>query len=243
MRRMTALLVLMCLLPIGVLAEWVSIETLHTAAPDYWDGSCTIGKEEVPFHAPVYVPDVEKLPVVRATKLLLTQEDVEEYVFKDEGQRIECQPEERSITSEKASWTTEFLYSTWQEDIDPYTIYAENAGFSLGKAVDGLRAYVKLLYGDGVDIVPNRVTRCSAWREAGRQKAPTEHDPYTQRGSLTGLGSLSIEAWTTICGVPVLAGISHSLHDQTLIRHSKLKAALYRCADGRGTQQKNQQAQ
>lgn len=229
MKRVAAiLLILACLLPFCAAAEMVSISELKAQVPDYWDGSCMVETIGIPFHAPIYVPDVDKMPVIRAALDPLPQEGTEGY----EKMIQENLPGRHKLSSglgraKRGEWFSEFLHSAWQEDYDRNSIFAENQELSLGEMVKKIEAFAQQLYGDDISLVPNRVELMSADRVVEYRGAiPRKSDPYFDRGTLTGKGAYIIEAWTTLRGIPVIADIGAAQTSTDLVAVSELKRAL-----------------
>ena len=77
MKRLICLL-LLALLPCLAAAEEPSLSITEVAAmtPEYYEGTCKLdGKRTIDFRAPVFVPDVESMPVVRVRHQRLTPEE------------------------------------------------------------------------------------------------------------------------------------------------------------------------
>ena len=66
-------IVLALLLPCAAIAQEAlySISEVAAMTPEYYEGTCKLdGKRTIDFRAPVFVPDVEKMPVVLIKFLL-----------------------------------------------------------------------------------------------------------------------------------------------------------------------------
>ena len=65
-------------LPCAAIAQeaMYSISEVAAMTPEYYEGTCKLdGKRTIDFRAPVFVPDVEKMPVMRVRHQMLDQEE------------------------------------------------------------------------------------------------------------------------------------------------------------------------
>ena len=68
MRRIFAVLCALLLMPTLANAELISIAELAQETPDVWTEEIEVNGKTISINAPVYVPEVEMLPVIRVMR-------------------------------------------------------------------------------------------------------------------------------------------------------------------------------
>ena len=110
--------------------------------PEYYEGTCKLdGKRTIDFRAPVFVPDVERMPVVRVTHQMLSEDEA---AFFNGIERFEntirwqdflmSEAFSEVYNSKKAGFIgIESVYNIWNPEVkqESYQIYAEGQNFSL----------------------------------------------------------------------------------------------------------------
>lgn len=215
MRRITALFVFVLLMPVFCRAEIVSIVELKEQMPAYWEYGAEINGSEQSVMIPVYIPDIEKVPVLRARRQVLDETDLS---FLNETMEVTSNTfNEQRIAAERYEWMSggknsgfyavEKVNNPWQAEaeMDLYRVFPENSSVSAGTMMDNLSDLVKQVYGS--TIVPKAV-----WTESPLMKK-TKNGQFTEEyydcGHLTGVGSYGIEGWTTVEEIPVLLAIGN----------------------------------
>ena len=236
MKRLICLL-LLALLPCLAAAEEpsLSITEVDAMTPEYYEGTCKLdGKRTIEFRAPVFVPDVESMPVVRVRHQMLDPEEAME--FKDLDRFENDQRHQQLLMSDEfhkmigdgsgiKSVGLESVYNLWSEDAQQsmHQTYAENQTFSLGDVVDGLERFVEAYYDTG--FMPYYGRTRSAVYKRGKNGEMT--DQLIEYKHLTGLGSYDVHGWQCIDGIPVLNSIARVQIDQgSARRESRLRMKM-----------------
>ena len=237
MKRLICLL-LLALLPCLAAAEEPSLSITEVAAmtPEYYEGTCKLdGKRTIDFSAPVFVPDVESMPVMRVRHQMLDPEEALEFKNLDRfendqrHQQLLMSNEFRNMIGNGSgikSVGLESIYNLWSEDAQQsmHQIYAENQTFSLGDVVDGLERFVEEYYDTG--FMPYYGRTESAVYKRGKNGEIT--DQLIEYKHLTGLGSYEVEGWQCIDGIPVLNSIARVQEDQGIAgRDSQLRVKMH----------------
>ena len=229
-------IVLALFLPCAAFAqeELYSISEVAAMTPEYYEGTCKLdGKRTIDFRAPVFVPDVESMPVVRVRHQRLTPE--EEAQLKD-NETIENEAnhlwllmdeEFRRMIGDGSGNNDiglESVYNLWSVDAQKsmHQIYAENQTFSLGDVVDGLEQFVEEYYDTG--FMPYYGRTWSAMYKTKKNGEMT--DQLIEYKHLTGLGSYDIEGWQCIDGIPILNSIARAQENQTGHRNCDLRMKM-----------------
>ena len=138
MRRLICLL-LFALLPCCAAAEepFLSIAEVAEMTPDYYEGTCKLdGKRTIDFRAPVFAPDVEKMPVMRVRHQMLDQEEalqfeaIEKFENTTSFQKFCMNEEFRKMVgdgTQSGNVGLESIYNLWSDEAQQnmHQIYAE----------------------------------------------------------------------------------------------------------------------
>ncbi len=208
------------LLPVLAAAqgELLTIAQLHDQTPTRCSGSFSVGGETITFDAPVYVPDVKEMPVLR----------VRQFAPDDAvGDRLDGQTLQRDPIAYKISNITndaleqmfgdKRMISDTQAYIDRLwsleksalrAVCAENREETLWDQLDYIRRMTAAFVGKKeIGFIPKHVYVQSCWRERlrdGSVGAPLEGGP------IAGLGGYSIDGMPTLRGIPQLYGINYA---------------------------------
>ena len=82
MKRLFAAIAAMMLVPTMASAELISIIELAQEVPEAWIEEIDVNGKTISIDAPIYVPEVEKLPIISASGKNPSGEQVEKYEAK-----------------------------------------------------------------------------------------------------------------------------------------------------------------
>ena len=235
MKRLIFLL-LLALLPCLAAAEEPSLSITEVAAmtPEYYEGTCKLdGKRTIDFRAPVFVPDVESMPVMRVRHQMLDPEEAVEFKELDRFendqnyQQLLMSDEFHKMIGDGSGNNDiglESVYNLWSVDAQKsmHQIYAENQTFSLGDVVDGLEQFVEEYYDTG--FLPYYGRTWSAMYKTKKNGEMT--DQLVEYKHLTGLGSYDVEGWQCIDGIPILNSIARVQKGQGVGSDSPLRRKM-----------------
>ena len=217
-------IVLALFLPCAAIAQEAlySISEVAAMTPEYYEGTCKLdGKRTIDFRAPVFVPDVESMPVVRVTHQMLDPEEAMGFKDLDSFENLinyqhlvlfKMFYEMVGDGSKSDSVGLESINNLWSNDAQAnmHQIYAENQTFSLGDVVDGLEHFIETYNDSG--FMPFYGRTLSA--EYKTKKNGELTDQLMEYKNLTGLGSYEVDGWQCIDGIPVLNSIGRTQVDQ-----------------------------
>ena len=220
MKRELLSVLLAVLLPALAVAqgELLTIAQLHAKTPERCTGSFSVDGETIAFEAPVYVPDVKEMPVLRVRQF------VPDDAIGDrlDGQTLRRDPiayEISNITNESLaqmfgdvrmiSDTQAYIDRLWSlEKSALRAVCAENREETLWDQLDYMRRMTAAFVGKkAIGFIPKHVYVLSCWRERlrdGSAGAPLEGGP------IAGLGGYSLDGMPTLRGIPQLYGISYA---------------------------------
>ena len=186
----------------------VSIAQLHDSVSAYWDGEYEAHGRTISFHAPVYVPDVEKMPVLTVTGN--TAEDMscpDGLVLKNDSLATQSVGKATSI-GRMPCWPHYFNFPWSQEGRrDAETCYAENNSTSLAVAIDDVQNIVDAIWGEGVyGVFPDLADVGIPIRRKNGEYYDYSNTPGME--AYTGKGVYMIYARLMIRGIPVIMGAS-----------------------------------
>lgn len=196
--------------------ETYPISEIREQTPAYWNGTAKSGKKQFEFRAPVFIPQVDSLPVLKAKRAVLSQEKLDEYSDilmesgVDETLGFYCFGDFSAFIDwpeNKVRWsvTTDYLNNLWEEEplrsLDQ--VFAENQEFSLADALSGTKGFFEEVYCDAdAEFIPYHVAIRSP---EFIRKGKTKTDEYFDCGPLTGKGWYLIDGWQALEGIPILA--------------------------------------
>ena len=208
MKKMFAVLCALLLVPTLALCD--EIESIRS---DVQSGSYDMEKIN---HAPIYIPDVSEINVIRAEKYEANPEIVQKYenagmmaIEKMKNGTLLYMGDEydKKYGFDKRTQFLEYhIDSAWRlDDEELDNIYAQKQPISAGTVVDKIKMMVHELYDESISIELKRIEVVSSF-----QKGKMVSDKMTslgdyEFGDLTGIGGYGIEAYPTLDGVPIIA--------------------------------------
>ena len=167
-------------------------------------------------HAPIYIPNVSEVNVIRAEKCEANLEVIQKYenngmMAIDKTKRYTVlymgDDYDQKYGFDKRTQFSEYhIDSAWRlDDEELDNIYAQKQPISAGTVVDKIKMMVHELYDESISIELKRIEVVSSF-----QKGKMVSDKMTslgdyEFGDLTGIGGYGIEAYPTLDGVPIIA--------------------------------------
>lgn len=199
-----------------VLAEDTSavhgIAQLKEETSDTWAGSYSAYDRMIEFEAPIYLPDVNAMPILGVKRINIPADAAKDFgklLQKNTiyGQRI-VDDRAYALPDNAVHCYTEFYHNLWAKDVHTNDVYAENQSISLQDAVDFLKNMTEKMYGtEGVGCLPYLagIKSCKYYNEgkAGTLSLGSAIDC----GELTEKGGYYIESWQTLRDIPVFMGV------------------------------------
>ena len=196
MKRIFAAVCLLLLVPALAAArsETFTLSALRAQTPAFAEGMIEAYGRTISFHAPVYVPNGDEMPMLRVKRTNVSDEAAEKLGDSLEkntlyGQRLA----ERPTAAEKnaASHFTAYVQNLWAEETDAADIFAPNREQSLLDAESFLARKTEAMFGD-------RQIGCLPYRAGLR----SDGDGYY------------IEAWETLRGISIVTGVERTFTRQ-----------------------------
>ena len=167
-------------------------------------------------HAPIYIPDVSEINVIRAEKYEANPEIIQKYEndgFLSINKTKKCtllyigdKYDQKYGVDKRTQFLEYHIDSAWKlDDEELDNIYAQKQPISAGTVVDKIKMMVHELYDESISIELKRIEVVSSF-----QKGKMVSDKMTslgdyEFGDLTGIGGYGIEAYPTLDGVPIIA--------------------------------------
>ena len=208
MKKMFAVLCALLLVPTLALCD--EIESIRS---DVQSGSYDMEKIN---HAPIYIPDVSEINVIRAEKYEANPEIVQKY---ENAGMIAIEKMKKGIllymgdeydkkygVDKRTQFLEYHIDSAWRlDDEELADIHAKNQPISAGEVVNKVKNMIRELYDESISIELKRIEVVSSF-----QKGKMVSDKMTslgdyEFGDLTGIGGYGIEAYPTLDGVPIIA--------------------------------------
>ena len=167
-------------------------------------------------HAPIYIPDVSEINVIRAEKYEANPEVVQKY--EDKGMMSinktkKCtllymgdKYDQKYGVDNRTQFSDYHIDSAWRlGDKELDDIYAEKQTVSAGEVVDKVKYMVQELYDKSICMELKRLDVVSSF-QVGKMVSNemTSLGDY-EYGDLTGIGGYAIEAYPTLDGVPIIS--------------------------------------
>lgn len=200
-------------LPCAAIAQEAlySISEVAAMTPAYWEVTCEPDRNGgISFKAPIYVPDVDRMPIIRAKYQQLPPDKAADFAGIDFDNVVSYQHfvDYADDWSGKGSFGATMgvcLNNLWSDEPRQtmHQVYADNQRFSLGDVADGIERFMDEYY--GVQFIPRFGFTGSAYYQRNKDRQIT--DELFECGSLTGLGQYDVEGWMAVDGVPVLEHI------------------------------------
>ena len=167
-------------------------------------------------HAPIYIPDVSEINVIRAEKYEANPEIVQKYenagmiaIEKMKMATLLYMGDEydQKYGVDKSSLFSEYhINYAWRlDDEELDNIYAQKQPISAGTVVDKIKMMVHELYDESIDIEIKRVEVTSSFQIGKMVSNEMTSKGDYEMGDLTGVGGYGIEAYPTLDGVPIIA--------------------------------------
>ena len=205
MKKMFAALCALLLAPTMASAggERVSVSELKAQTPAAVEGTHEAYGRTISFRAPVYVPDVDTLPILRVKRTCISAQTAEALGDSLEkntlyGQRAAMRP--GGLAESEASHFTAYVQNLWTSAADEAAIFAPNQEKSLRDAEDFLARQTETLLGE-------QQIGCLPYR-AGLRSERLVRDGAKK-------GGYYIEAWETLRGIPVVTGVERTFSRQS----------------------------
>lgn len=208
MKKMFAALCALLLVPTMALCD--EIESIRNAVQ-----SGLYDTEKIN-HAPIYIPDVSEINVIRAEKYEANPEIVQKYEDKgmmaiDKIKRYTVlymgdEYDQKYGFNKRTQLTDYHIDTAWRlDDAELADIHAKNQPISAGEVVNKVKNMIRELYDESISIELKRIEVVSSF-----QKGKMVSDKMTslgdyEFGDLTGIGGYGIEAYPTLDGVPIIS--------------------------------------
>ena len=167
-------------------------------------------------HAPIYIPDVSEINVIRAEKYEANPEIVQKYenagMIAIEKMKMATllymgdEYDKKYGVDKRTQFLEYHIDSAWRlDDEELADIHAKNQPISAGEVVNKVKNMIRELYDESISIELKRIEVVSSF-----QKGKMVSDKMTslgdyEFGDLTGIGGYGIEAYPTLDGVPIIA--------------------------------------
>lgn len=208
MKKMFAVLCALLLVPTIALCD--EIESIRNAVQ-----SGLYDTEKIN-HAPIYIPDVSEINVIRAEKCEANLEVIQKYEDKgmmaiDKIKRYTVlymgdEYDQKYGFNKRTQLTDYHIDTAWRlDDAELADIHAKNQPISAGEVVNKVKNMIRELYDESISIELKRIEVVSSF-----QKGKMVSDKMTslgdyEFGDLTGIGGYGIEAYPTLDGVPIIS--------------------------------------
>jgi len=167
-------------------------------------------------HAPIYIPNVSEVNVIRAEKCEANLEVIQKYEDKgmmaiDKIKRYTVlymgdEYDQKYGFNKRTQLTDYHIDTAWRlDDAELADIHAKNQPISVGEVVNKVKNMIRELYDESISIELKRIEVVSSF-----QKGKMVSDKMTslgdyEFGDLTGIGGYGIEAYPTLDGVPIIS--------------------------------------
>ena len=201
--------VLCALLLVPTLALCDEIESIRN---DVQSGSYDMEKIN---HAPIYIPDVSEINVIRAEKYEANPEIIQKYEndgFLSINKTKKCtllyigdKYDQKYGVDKRSQFSDYHIDSAWKlDDEELDNIYAQKQPISAGTVVDKIKMMVHELYDESIDIELRRVDVVSSFQMGKMISNEMISMGDYEFGDLTGIGGYAIEAYPTLDGIPII---------------------------------------
>ena len=201
--------ILCALLLVPTLALCDEIESIRN---DVQSGSYDMEKIN---HAPIYIPDVSEINVIRAEKYEANPEIIQKYEndgFLSINKTKKCtllyigdKYDQKYGVDKRSQFSDYHIDSAWKlDDGELDNIYAKNQTISAKGVVDKIKKMVQELYDESIDIELRRVDVVSSFQMGKMISNEMISMGDYEFGDLTGIGGYAIEAYPTLDGIPII---------------------------------------
>ena len=207
MKKMFAVLCALLLVPTMALCD--EIESIRNAVQ-----SGLYDTEKIN-HAPIYIPDVSEINVIRAEKYEANPEIIQKYEndgFLSINKTKKCtllyigdKYDQKYGVDKRSQFSDYHIDSAWKlDDEELDNIYAQKQPISAGTVVDKIKMMVHELYDESIDIELRRVDVVSSFQMGKMISNEMISMGDYEFGDLTGIGGYAIEAYPTLDGIPII---------------------------------------
>ena len=166
-------------------------------------------------HAPIYIPDVSEINVIRAEKYEANPEIIQKYEndgFLSINKSKKCtllyigdKYDQKYGVDKRSQFSDYHIDSAWKlDDGELDNIYAKNQTISAKGVVDKIKKMVQELYDESIDIELRRVDVVSSFQMGKMISNEMISMGDYEFGDLTGIGGYAIEAYPTLDGIPII---------------------------------------
>ena len=189
-------------------------------------------------HAPIYIPNVSEVNVIRAEKCEANLEVIQKYEDKgmmaiDKIKRYTVlymgdEYDQKYGFNKRTQLTDYHIDTAWRlDDAELADIHAKNQPISAGEVVNKVKNMIRELYDESISIELKRIEVVSSF-----QKGKMVSDKMTslgdyEFGDLTGIGGYGIEAYPTLDGVPIISSANSGYIETETGKNKDLFDALY----------------
>ena len=166
-------------------------------------------------HAPIYIPDVSEINVIRAEKYEANPEIVQKYenagmiaIEKMKMATLLYMGDEydQKYGVDSSLFSEYHINYAWRlDDEELDNIYAQKQPISAGTVVDKIKMMVHELYDESIDIEIKRVEVTSSFQIGKMVSNEMTSKGDYEMGDLTGVGGYRFDAYPTLDGVPIIA--------------------------------------
>ena len=167
-------------------------------------------------HAPIYIPNVSEVNVIRAEKCEANLEVIQKYEDKgmmaiDKIKRYTVlymgdEYDQKYGFNKRTQLTDYHIDTAWRlDDEELDNIYAQKQPISAGTVVDKIKMMVHELYDESIDIEIKRVEVTSSFQIGKMVSNEMTSKGDYEMGDLTGVGGYRFDAYPTLDGVPIIA--------------------------------------
>ena len=166
-------------------------------------------------HAPIYIPDVSEINVIRAEKYEANPEIIQKYEndgFLSINKTKKCtllyigdKYDQKYGVDKRSQFSDYHIDSAWKlDDGELDNIYAKNQTISAKGVVDKIKKMVQELYDESIDIELRRVDVVSSFQMGKMISNEMISMGDYEFGDSTGIGGYAIEAYPTLDGIPII---------------------------------------
>ena len=190
-------------------------------------------------HAPIYIPDVSEINVIRAEKYEANPEIIQKYEndgFLSINKTKKCtllyigdKYDQKYGVDKRSQFSDYHIDSAWKlDDEELDNIYAQKQPISAGTVVDKIKMMVHELYDESIDIELRRVDVVSSFQMGKMISNEMISMGDYEFGDLTGIGGYAIEAYPTLDGIPIITS-SNSGYNETGKNRDAFDALYFSC--------------
>ena len=167
-------------------------------------------------HAPIYIPNVSEVNVIRAEKCEANLEVIQKYEDKgmmaiDKIKRYTVlymgdEYDQKYGFNKRTQLTDYHVDTAWRlDDAELADIHAKNQPISAGEVVNKVKNMIRELYDESISIELKRIEVISSFQKGKMVSNKMTSLGDYEFGDLTGIGGYGIEAYPTLDGVPIIS--------------------------------------